>query len=194
MAPLPKVSGAHDRGRTGDLVLTKDTLCRLSYVGIIVVVGRGFEPRKAFADRFTVCSLWPLGYPTMSKPDLGSEPDPRWSSIIGQSRPNVKADSAVRTTIFASQRASGADDPIRTDDLGITSALLFQLSYVGPSRSCNGGPWRPDAGCRPSRRGPRAATLGRRPLQASAHLPLGSLQSVVDLLDAALQLDGNVTV
>jgi hypothetical protein len=25
--------GAHDRIRTGDLVLTKDTLCRLSYVG-----------------------------------------------------------------------------------------------------------------------------------------------------------------
>lgn len=25
----------------------------------------------------------------------------------------------------------GADDPIRTDDLGITSALLYQLSYVG---------------------------------------------------------------
>jgi hypothetical protein len=26
--------GAHDRIRTGDLVLTKDTLCRLSYVGL----------------------------------------------------------------------------------------------------------------------------------------------------------------
>ena len=26
---------------------------------------------------------------------------------------------------------SGADDPIRTDDLGITSAPLYQLSYVG---------------------------------------------------------------
>jgi hypothetical protein len=28
----------------------------------------------------------------------------------------------------------GADDPIRTDDLGITSALLYQLSYVGVGR------------------------------------------------------------
>jgi hypothetical protein len=28
-----------------------------------VVVGRGgFEPPKAFASRFTVCPLWPLGY------------------------------------------------------------------------------------------------------------------------------------
>ena len=25
----------------------------------------------------------------------------------------------------------GADDPIRTDDLRITNALLYQLSYVG---------------------------------------------------------------
>ena len=30
-----------------------------------VVVGGGFEPPKAYADRFTVCSLWPLGNPTI---------------------------------------------------------------------------------------------------------------------------------
>ncbi len=29
----PSTAGAHDRIRTGDLVLTKDTLYRLSYVG-----------------------------------------------------------------------------------------------------------------------------------------------------------------
>jgi hypothetical protein len=29
------------------------------------VVGGGFEPPKADADRFTVCSLWPLGNPTI---------------------------------------------------------------------------------------------------------------------------------
>ena len=29
------VHGAHDRIRTGDLVLTKDTLCHLSYVGAL---------------------------------------------------------------------------------------------------------------------------------------------------------------
>ncbi len=28
------------------------------------VVGGGFEPPKACAGRFTVCSLWPLGQPT----------------------------------------------------------------------------------------------------------------------------------
>ncbi len=26
--------GAHDRNRTGDLILTKDVLCRLSYMGL----------------------------------------------------------------------------------------------------------------------------------------------------------------
>ena len=126
-------NGAHDRGRTGDLVLTKDTLCRLSYVGTSnsVVVGRGFEPRKAFAGRFTVCSLWPLGHPTTGKPDLGS---------LGPEVDNYnRAESAKRQGRLAlfgalflpSLTHYGADDPIRTDDLGITSALLYQLSYVG---------------------------------------------------------------
>ena len=36
------VAGAHDRDRTGDLVLTKNVLYLLSYVG--AVVGTGFEP------------------------------------------------------------------------------------------------------------------------------------------------------
>src|SRR5688572_29836165 len=35
-----------------------------------VVVGRGgFEPPKAFASRFTVCPLWPLGYLPGYTPD-----------------------------------------------------------------------------------------------------------------------------
>ena len=33
MTSLTTVTGAHDRDRTGDLVLTKDVLYRLSYVG-----------------------------------------------------------------------------------------------------------------------------------------------------------------
>jgi hypothetical protein len=39
-------------------------------------------------------------------------------------------------------KAGGADDRIRTDDLRITNALLYQLSYVGP-RSLPGGRWPP---------------------------------------------------
>ena len=29
-----------------------------------MVEGEGFEPSKAYAGRFTVCSLWPLGNPS----------------------------------------------------------------------------------------------------------------------------------
>ena len=36
LALLPVDTGAHDRNRTGDLVLTKDVLYRLSYVGNIL--------------------------------------------------------------------------------------------------------------------------------------------------------------
>src|SRR5687768_5182226 len=48
IAPLPPVhdrrrvmkkSGAHVRARTGDLVLTKDVLCQLSYMGPCDLVG-----------------------------------------------------------------------------------------------------------------------------------------------------------
>ena len=36
-------TGAHTRIRTGDLILTKDALCQLSYVGLYVG-GGGVEP------------------------------------------------------------------------------------------------------------------------------------------------------
>ena len=44
--PRSNRSGAHDQIRTGDLVLTKDALCRLSYVGVVRLV----------ADRAPDCS------------------------------------------------------------------------------------------------------------------------------------------
>jgi hypothetical protein len=45
--------GAHDRIRTGDLVLTKDTLCRLSYVGAYAtrIIGPPLPPFKPAAPR-----------------------------------------------------------------------------------------------------------------------------------------------
>src|SRR5262249_5132271 len=38
-----------------------------------LVEGEGFEPSKACAGRFTVCSLWPLGHPSRlhAEIDLG---------------------------------------------------------------------------------------------------------------------------
>jgi hypothetical protein len=107
-APAP--SKARNRDRTGDLILTKDVLYRLSYAcdtcragdgartrdiklgrlalyqlsysrDLLILtlpaphrlpyrpmVGEGFEPSKADAGRFTVCSRWPLGYPTPRTP------------------------------------------------------------------------------------------------------------------------------
>jgi hypothetical protein len=53
---LPAKNGAHDQDRTGDLILTKNVLYQLSYVGELTsfnprllstdesVVGAGFEP------------------------------------------------------------------------------------------------------------------------------------------------------
>ncbi|CCH50515.1 protein of unknown function [Pseudodesulfovibrio piezophilus C1TLV30] len=48
-------------------VVTNTPLGGISYSAAMkfVVVGGGFEPPKANADRFTVCSLWPLGNPTI---------------------------------------------------------------------------------------------------------------------------------
>ncbi len=37
-----------------------------------IMEGGGFEPPKAYAGRFTVCSLWPLGHP--SKSTTATEP------------------------------------------------------------------------------------------------------------------------
>jgi hypothetical protein len=38
------------------------TVTARPYVGSTMVARGGFEPPKAFASRFTVCPLWPLGY------------------------------------------------------------------------------------------------------------------------------------
>ena len=45
-----------------------------------LVEGGGFEPPKSFDDRFTVCSLWPLGNPSVQKADPTEPvPPPIWS-------------------------------------------------------------------------------------------------------------------
>src|SRR3954452_17564600 len=51
-------SGADDQDRTGDLVLTKDALCQLSYIGLNVVVSQqstAFTARAAPAQRTHTC-------------------------------------------------------------------------------------------------------------------------------------------
>jgi hypothetical protein len=46
LAPSGDLHGADDRDRTGDLVLTKDVLCQLSYIGLRTALERetGIEP------------------------------------------------------------------------------------------------------------------------------------------------------
>ena len=50
--PRRVASGADDQDRTGDLVLTKDALCQLSYIGLRCFVARsdGRPPHSASAD------------------------------------------------------------------------------------------------------------------------------------------------
>ena len=40
----PNLNGAHDQDRTGDLILTKDVLYRLSYVGWLLLESKRYSP------------------------------------------------------------------------------------------------------------------------------------------------------
>ena len=110
--------GASDRDWTGDLILTKDTLCRLSYTSTMNVHftanicgcgdrtwtcdlrvmsptsyqllhpaidggGRRIRTFEVEDGRFTVCSLWPLGNPSINKMELaiGIEPTTCWLQV-----------------------------------------------------------------------------------------------------------------
>src|SRR3990172_5977859 len=68
-----------------------------------LVEGGGFEPPKAIAGRFTVCSLWPLGNPSDSFSSSSTRP-----------------------------ARDGAGGGIRTRDLLLTRQLLYLLSYASP--------------------------------------------------------------
>ena len=50
-SPKHQQSGAHDQARTGDLVLTKDALYRLSYVGAVTTLAESAwrAPRVTFS-------------------------------------------------------------------------------------------------------------------------------------------------
>ena len=70
---------------------------------------RGFEPLKAYASRFTVCPLWPLGYSPLSE---------AWY---------LPPEGRARNVGFGLKAAGRT----RTADLKITNHVLFQLSYGG---------------------------------------------------------------
>ena len=70
---------------------------------------RGFEPLKAYASRFTVCPLCPLGYSPGERLSLSG------MGGVGKNQEGLSK-AAGRT---------------RTADLKITNHVLFQLSYGG---------------------------------------------------------------
>ncbi len=94
---------------------------------------------------------------------------------------------------------TGADDPIRTDDLVITSDLLYQLSYVGPqgypstrARKCK------RCAVRQTVLRPRLCMAGSvessQPTDLLFELLLCALEGVVDLLDIGAQSQRYISV
>src|SRR5262245_59618316 len=113
----------------------------------------GFEPPKAYAGRFTVCSLWPLGHLSAT----GAE---EWTR--------------------------GADGRSRTDDLLITSQLLYLLSYIGRRhRAPAGAPfvfqrsdlWNPCVSVRRARPSP-TTQKGQTPNVTKPHLITSDVSTV----------------
>ena len=127
--------GASDRDWTGDLILTKDTLCRLSYTSTMndhftvnfcgcgdrtwtcdlrvmsptsyqllhpAINGGGRRIRTFEVEdgRFTVCSLWPLGNPSINKMELaiGIEPTTCWLQVSCST--NWATPASLRQDVF----------------------------------------------------------------------------------------------
>jgi hypothetical protein len=91
-------NGAGEEARTLDFHLGRVALYQLSYArknNEIMVARDGFEPSKADAGRFTVCSLWPLGNHAII-PHQGK----RWScSQESNLRPTVYKTVALPTEL-----------------------------------------------------------------------------------------------
>src|SRR5678816_3302317 len=69
--------GAGNGIRTRDIQLGRLTLYQLSYSRLLLLMplpgwrGLDSNQRRRRAGRFTVCSLWPLGYPSMTPGSFG---------------------------------------------------------------------------------------------------------------------------
>src|SRR5436309_3012473 len=85
--------------------------------------GGRIRTSEGFADRFTVCSLWPLGNPSIQKTPGGFRPQPRRAR-------------AVPRTLAPHQEhrdQSLAGEGTRTPNHLITNEMLYQLSYASGS-------------------------------------------------------------
>jgi hypothetical protein len=106
-------TGADDQNRTGDLVLTKDALCRLSYIGLARAVGVGSRQIAAGSGRtaLTAHRRLPTAYcqlPTFWSGRRGSNPRPTaWKAVtlpLSYSRPRARWLTRLRA--FASRFGS----------------------------------------------------------------------------------------
>ncbi len=110
---LHKNSGADDGTRTRDLVLTKDALYQLSYVGqgLRRLAGEWSGRRE-------------------------SNPQPTaWKAVtlpLSYSR-NILAHGLATLSRSSRPGPSGAGERTRTPDRLITNQMLYQLSYAGPN-------------------------------------------------------------
>jgi hypothetical protein len=102
--------------------------------------GVGFEPTKARAGRFTVCSLWPLGYPSARSPSLSSV----WlAKVLFHSSRGRRRDSNPRPTDYKSvalptelhRQTPYLQQVGLDDDAGTGSTTSTQLTAKHPSYS-----------------------------------------------------------
>src|SRR5436190_18900164 len=100
-------SGADDQNRTGDLVLTKDALCQLSYIGLIFVVSQQCcrRPPLAAADN----SRWTYSVACRAQP-TSFVAAKGWSGRRG-SNPRPTAWKAVTLPLSYSRVGSLTDAP-----------------------------------------------------------------------------------
>ena len=100
----------------------------------------GFGPPKSGDDRFTVCSLWPLGNLSVL-----------WSWRL-ESNPQPADYKSAALPVELHQRKNqknGALGRNRTTDRGIFSPLLYRLSYQGKNPFRGNKIWRPGWGSNP---------------------------------------------
>ena len=124
-ASLLRTSGAHDQNRTGDLVLTKDALCRLSYVGVLSFVqgvlrrtpwnpprSAGVNPASLRARCFLLRARC---FQSLFSPRV---------------RPGSRRSPSLSAPTLGRLVRSGAGDGIRTRDIQLGRLELYQLSYT----------------------------------------------------------------
>jgi hypothetical protein len=121
---------AHDGTRTRDLFLTKEVLCRLSYVSTALPTEPSLEARgRNRRDHIKIpCSPLPTDAPTGP-----SARHLRWSTAGGNRTPNRRFWRPVLYQLSYCRTRLHGQGGNRTPDTTIFSRVLYQLSYLAAS-------------------------------------------------------------